>query len=172
MSEVCVDSQQLANVTYSLGKLFDLLNKTQGNLEKNKMLFSESNKDEKSKEIIAIIVDCQKSIKIVQRELYSCHQKLARLNEIAMEYDNVRLSYGESERRMVNLAGQGLAFVSGITEPTGTVSRSVGDFAEVAAPVISNVSEQLMQQVHETYDTQADRFMHEHPFRDEDGSIV
>ena len=45
MSEVCVNSQQLANVTYSLGKLFDLLNKTQGNLEKNKMLFSESNKD-------------------------------------------------------------------------------------------------------------------------------
>ena len=87
MSEVCVDSQQLENVTYSPSKLFDLLNKSQGNLEKNKMLFSESNKDEKSKEIIAIIVDCQKSIKIVQRELYSCHQKLAKLNEIATEYD-------------------------------------------------------------------------------------
>ena len=45
MSEVCVDSQQLENVTYSPSKLFDLLNKSQGNLEKNKMLFSESNKD-------------------------------------------------------------------------------------------------------------------------------
>ena len=68
MSEVCVDSQQLENITHSLGKLFELLNKTQGNLEKSKMLFSQSNKDEKSKEIIEIIIDCQKSIKIVQRE--------------------------------------------------------------------------------------------------------
>ena len=35
MSEVCVDSQQLENAAYSLGRLFDLLNKTQGHLEKN-----------------------------------------------------------------------------------------------------------------------------------------
>lgn len=172
MSEVCVDSQQLENAAYSLGRLFDLLNKTQGHLEKNKMLFSQSNSDAKSKEIISIISDCQKSIKIVQRELYSCHQKLAKLNETAVEYNGIRLEYGESERRMVNLAGRGLAFISGITEPTGTVSRAAGDFAEVATPVIYNVSEQLMQQVHEAYDTSADRFVREHPFRDEDGNIV
>ena len=176
MSEVCVDSQQLANITYSLGKLFDLLHKTQGNLEKNKMLFSERNKDEKSKEIIEIILNCQKSIKMVQRELYSCHEKLATLNEIVMEYERMDLGYGENERRVVNNVGQGLASVvmtlSGVQEPTGTVSRTAGDFAEVATPIVANASERLMQQVHNTYDTEADRFMREHPLRDEDGNII
>ena len=59
---------------------------------------------------------------------------------------------------------------SGMSDPTGTVSESVAQFAKAAAPVVIGTSKKLMENAHAQYDTAADKFLREHPLRSADGT--
>lgn len=59
---------------------------------------------------------------------------------------------------------------SGMTDPTGTVSESVAQFAKTAAPVVIGASKKMMENAHAQYETPAEKFLREHPLRSADGT--
>lgn len=174
MRDVCVDVDQLSRVTDDLGRLFEIFNQVQGKLAKSKDEFSRANRDAKSKEILNVIMDCQQSIKIAQRELYSCHKTLAKLNEIAAEYDSISFERDVLVGIGSTVIGGAINTINRVTQLNRdpSVRRAVNNFAEAVSPIVVDMSERLMEQVHATYDTPEARFIREHPFRDEDGNIV
>lgn len=79
-------------------------------------------------------------------------------------------------RSFSNGLGKGIYTVfsisSGMSDPTGTVAESVGAFSEVAAPLVVDASEKMMQTAHVMSDTEGDRFMRSHPMRDSNGRPI
>ena len=79
-------------------------------------------------------------------------------------------------RSFSNGLGKGIYTVfsisSGMSDPTGTVAESVGAFSEVAAPLVVDASEKMMQTAHVMSDTEGDRFMRSHPMRDSKGRPI
>lgn len=59
---------------------------------------------------------------------------------------------------------------SGMTDPTGTVSESVAQFAKAAAPVVIGASKKMMENAHTQYETPAEKYFREHPLRSADGT--
>ena len=181
MSEVSVDSSSISSAIKLCQEAQKQLRMTTLSIRKQVDGIRSSWNDKKCDEFVQITEKCSSSLIKPIEGLDECIAKLQEINNIIEEYnypDGFSLDSASLIQHgdVVNLIGQGVARVTvslmGGSCIGTTIPAAAGAFAQVAAPIVADVSCRLMEQVHNTYDTPADQFLREHPLRDENGDIV